>query len=662
MFHKILIANRGEIACRIARTAHALGYRTVAVFSDADRDALHARAADEAVPIGSTTPAQSYLSREAILSAARRSGADAVHPGYGFLSENADFAEACAEAGLVFIGPPPEAIRLMGNKAAAKRRMARAGVPCVPGYEGEAQDDATLRREAERIGFPVMVKAAAGGGGRGMRLVESEAALADALASARSEASGAFGSDELILERAIVRPRHVEIQVFADSHGNTIHLGERDCSIQRRHQKVIEEAPSPAVTPELRARMGEAAVAAARAIGYVGAGTIEFLLAADGAFYFMEMNTRLQVEHPVTELVTGQDLVAWQIDVADGGRLPLTQEAVALEGHAMEARLYAEDPYEGFLPQSGRVALWDPPAGPGVRVDHGLRAGQGVTPFYDPMLAKVIAHGRTREEARRRLVRALDACVAAPLATNRAFLGACLRHPAFVAGEATTGFIPDHFPAAALRRPAPPREAAALAAVLLCRAAAGNSPPLLRDWRSNGPAGVPLLLASEDGRAPVEVVAEPGGRYRVSLPNGGSCAVAIVATEGDRVRYEVDGKQAEARALHEGGTLYLQIGGFDARYADLKLAPPEGAGGESDGRVTAALNGTVRAVFVQQGERVGRGQRLLMLEAMKMEMEVASPAAGRVARVAVSAGAQVGRRDLLVELEPDGREAGSGAA
>ena len=653
MFRKILIANRGEIACRVARTAHALGYRTVAVFSDADRDALHVRAADEAVPIGGTTPAESYLAREAILAAAHRSGADAVHPGYGFLSENADFAEACGEAGLVFIGPPPEAIRLMGNKGAAKRRMARAGVPCVPGYEGEAQDDATLWREAGRIGFPVMIKAAAGGGGRGMRLVETEAALADALASARSEAASAFGSDELILERAIARPRHIEIQIFADRNGNAIHLGERDCSLQRRHQKVIEEAPSPAVTPELRARMGAAAVAAAQAIGYVGAGTIEFLLAADSTFYFMEMNTRLQVEHPVTEFVTGQDLVAWQIDVAAGGRLPLTQEAVALDGHAIEARLYAEDPYQGFLPQSGRVALWEPPAGPGIRVDHGLRAGQEVTPFYDPMLAKVIAHGRTREEARRRLVRALDACVVAPLATNRAFLADCLRHPAFVAGEATTGFIPDHFPAAALHRPPPPREAAALAAALLCRAAAG-SPPLLRDWRSNGPAGVPLLLASEDGRIPVEVAAEPGGCYRVALPHGDTCVVGLLATEGDRVRYEADGVQAEARMLPDGGALYLQIGGFDARYVDLKLAPPEGADAGSDGRVTAALNGTVRAVFVQQGVRVRRGQRLLMLEAMKMEIEIAAPVAGCVARVAVSAGAQVGRRDLLVELEPGG--------
>ena len=468
-FSKILIANRGEIACRIIRTARALGYRTVAVFSDADTDALHGRQADEAVRIGPPPVQDSYLNIDALLAAAKLAGADAVHPGYGFLSENAAFAEACARAGLVFIGPPAAAIAAMGNKARAKALMEAAGVPCVPGYQGPDQSDERFTMEGRRIGFPLMVKAAAGGGGRGMRLVTSADDLANALARARSEAASAFGSDELILEHAVPDARHIEIQVFADQHGNIIHLGERDCSIQRRHQKVIEETPSPAVSTELRAKMGEAAVAAARAIGYVGAGTIEFLLDQSGKFYFLEMNTRLQVEHPVTEAVTGVDLVAWQLRVAAGERLPLDQHEVRFSGHAIEARLYAEDPHKNFLPQTGTLIDWRPASGTGVRIDHGLAPGQSVSPFYDPMLAKVIAHGATREEARRRLLVALEDTVALGLTTNRSFLIAMLRHPAFAAGEATTAFIDRHFSAGsdAMRRPQADLRTLALAAVLL---------------------------------------------------------------------------------------------------------------------------------------------------------------------------------------------------
>ena len=406
-FSKILIANRGEIACRVMRTARDLGYRTVAVYSDADADALHVREADEAVRIGPPPVSESYLDARAIIEAAKRVGADAVHPGYGFLSENDGFASACQDAGLVFIGPTPDAIRAMGNKAAAKRLMIEAGVPCVPGYQGADQSDATLAAEAQRIGCPIMVKAAAGGGGRGMRLVTRLEDFADAVSTARSEAQNAFGSGELILEKAVVDARHVEVQVFGDAHGHVIHLGERDCSAQRRHQKVIEEAPSPAVSPALREKMGAAAVAAAKAISYRGAGTVEFLLGADGEFYFLEMNTRLQVEHPVTEEITGLDLVEWQLRVAAGEPLPLKQEDVRLDGHAIEVRLYAESPEKNFLPQSGTVFEWRPAEGKGVRVDHGIRSGQEISPFYDPMIAKVIAHGRTREEARRRLVRAL---------------------------------------------------------------------------------------------------------------------------------------------------------------------------------------------------------------------------------------------------------------
>ena len=398
-FTKILIANRGEIACRVTRTAKALGYRTVAVFSDADAVALHVREADEAVRIGPPPAQESYLNIEALLAAAKLAGADAVHPGYGFLSENAAFAEACTKQGLVFIGPPAAAIDAMGNKARAKALMEAAGVPVVPGYRGADQSDETLIVEGRRIGFPLMVKAAAGGGGRGMRRVATAEELPQALARSRSEAASAFGSDELILERAIADAHHVEIQIFADRHGSVIHLGERDCSIQRRHQKVIEETPSPAVSTELREQMGEAAVAAARTIGYVGAGTVEFLLHRSQKFYFLEMNTRLQVEHPVTEAVSGLDLVAWQLRIAAGEKLPLKQDQVTFAGHAIEARLYAEDPQQNFLPQSGVLVDWRPASGGGVRIDHGLAPGQSVSPFYDPMLAKVIAHGATREEA-----------------------------------------------------------------------------------------------------------------------------------------------------------------------------------------------------------------------------------------------------------------------
>ncbi len=440
-FRRILIANRGEIACRVIRSARALGYETVAVYSEADANAPHVRMADLAVPIGPAPAAQSYLSIDRLVEAARVAKADALHPGYGFLSENADFAAACRDAGLVFIGPPPEAIRSMGNKAEAKRLLGAAGLPCLPGYHEADQSDGRLARAAETIGFPVMVKAAAGGGGRGMRLVASAAELPAALAAARAEALNAFGSDELILEKAVEHARHIEIQIFADGHGNVIHLGERDCSIQRRHQKLIEEAPSPAVTAGLREAMGQAAVAAARAIHYVGAGTVEFLLDADGAFYFLEMNTRLQVEHAVTEAITGQDLVAWQIRVAAGERLPLVQAEVAFAGYAIEARLCAEDVPGDFLPQSGAVLAWQPPEGPGIRVDHGLAAGLAVTPYYDSMLAKIIAFGTDREEARRRLIAALERCLLLGIATNRALLIDCLDHPEFVAGKATTSFL-----------------------------------------------------------------------------------------------------------------------------------------------------------------------------------------------------------------------------
>jgi geranyl-CoA carboxylase alpha subunit len=421
-FNKILIANRGEIACRVMRTAQNLGYRTVAVYSAADSDARHVHVADEAVCIGPAQVNQSYLMIDSIIHAAQQTGADAIHPGYGFLSENADFARACEAAGIVFIGPTVEAIHLMGSKRLSKIAMLEAGVPCIPGYEGAAQDDDTLSREAERIGYPLMIKASAGGGGRGMRLVHASSELLAQIRTARSEAQNAFGSGELILERAVIQPRHVEIQVFGDQHGHIVYLGERDCSVQRRHQKVVEEAPCPVMTPELRQAMGEAAVKAAASVNYVGAGTVEFLLDQSGEFFFLEMNTRLQVEHPVTELITGQDLVAWQIRVAEGQPLPLKQDEIRLTGHAMEVRLYAEDAAHNFLPQTGTALRWEPALRDGIRIDHGLVEGQVVSPFYDPMLAKVIAYGATREEARRKLVRAVEDCVLLGVNGNQRFL------------------------------------------------------------------------------------------------------------------------------------------------------------------------------------------------------------------------------------------------
>src|SRR6201994_1344769 len=441
-FFKILIANRGEIALRIMRTARRLGYGVVAVYSDADRDALHVREADAAVRIGESLPAQSYLNIPAIIAAAKASGAGAVHPGYGFLADNENFARACRDAGLVFIGPSPEAIKAMGNKAGAKEIMQKAGVPCVPGYQGADQSDAVMLMEAKKVGFPVMIKAVSGGGGRGMRLVADAAAFPDALRSARSEAQGAFGDATVILERAIVDPRHIEIQVFGDAFGNAIHLGERDCSVQRRHQKLIEETPSPAVSPELRARMGAVAVAAVKALRYEGAGTLEFLLDSSGAFYFMEMNTRLQVEHPVTEAITGLDLVELQLRVAAGEPLGLAQDDVKFSGHAIEVRLCSEDADADFMPQSGTMARWRMPDG--ARVEHALQSGAEIPPFYDSMIAKLISHGATRDEARGTLICGLEQALAFGVTTNQAFLTACLRHPAFAKGEATTAFIGSH--------------------------------------------------------------------------------------------------------------------------------------------------------------------------------------------------------------------------
>ncbi len=565
-FAKILIANRGEIACRIARTAREFGLRTVAVFSDADADAPHVHAADEAVRIGPASARESYLNIPAILAAAKRSGADAVHPGYGFLAENAEFAQACEDAGLVFIGPQPAAIQAMGNKAQAKRLMIAAGIPCVPGYEGD-QSDAALAVEARRIGFPLMIKAAAGGGGRGMRLVGAPGALTPALAAARSEARNAFGSDELILEQAVADARHIEIQIFADAQGNVM-------------------APSPAVSPELRGKIAEAAVAAARAIRYRGAGTVEFLLDASGNFYFLEMNTRLQVEHPVTEAITGLDLVAWQLRVAAGEPLP-RQHEVRFEGHAIEARLYAEDPYDGFLPRSGTILAWRPATGAGVRVDHGLRSGQPVSAFYDPLLAKLIGWGRTREEARRRLLAALEDTVVLGIDSNRAFLTSVLAHPVFTAGEATTAFIDRHCSARLAGRPAPGDGMVALAAALLFEKTATQQGSMLANWSSTGALAWPLRVTAGGAQFAVEII--PAGRDRFSVALGERRAAVDIFDRGSgELRFAVDGLQQRAHFVFADDGLHLDVAGWTAAFRETTLE----AANAGDRRAGSQLGGS----------------------------------------------------------------------
>ncbi len=665
MFDTILIANRGEIACRVIRTAQRLGIRTVAVYSDADANSLHVALADEAYHIGPAPARESYLIAERILKVAKRSGAQAVHPGYGFLSENAAFAEACSGAGIVFIGPPVGAIRAMGSKSAAKEIMGAAGVPLVPGYHGNEQGADFLQTEADRIGYPLLIKASAGGGGKGMRVVARSTDFADALAGARREAMSSFGDDHVLLERYLTRPRHIEIQVFADSHGNALHIFERDCSIQRRHQKVIEEAPAFGMTPALRLSMGKAAVAAAKAIGYVGAGTVEFLLDEDGAFYFMEMNTRLQVEHPVTEMISGLDLVEWQLRVAAGEEMPCSQGQLAISGHAIEARIYAEDPGRDFLPSIGRLRHMRTPNGSAhVRIDSGVRQGDEVSIHYDPMIAKLIVWDVDRNAAIRRMKTALAHFEVVGVATNTWFLGNVVAHPAFSTGEVDTGFIERHrdalFPESA---PASDRTLAlaALDLMLIRSAEAGSRAQNSHDphspwhqtdgWRLNSDNYHNLYFI--DAEQVVRVVAHyRSSGFLLDLP-GGSLLVRGEHDNSGNLLADLAGTRIKATIIRSGSALAVLDQG---RIHQLTIHDPHAVGDQDEaaaGRLTAPMPGKIVALMVASGDTVERGTPLLIMEAMKMEHTICAPSTGSVTVFHYPVGAVVNEGAELLDFTAD---------
>jgi 3-methylcrotonyl-CoA carboxylase alpha subunit len=672
MFTKILIANRGEIACRVIRTARRLGIRTVAVFSEADADARHTRLADEAVLIGPAPAKESYLSIERIIEAAKKTGAQAIHPGYGFLSENDDFAEACANNGIVFIGPPVEAIRAMGSKSAAKTLMAEAKVPLVPGYHGDKQDAQFLEGEARRIGYPVLIKASAGGGGKGMRIVEQQADFADALASCQREAQSSFGDDQVLVEKYLQRPRHVEIQVFGDTHDNYLYLFERDCSVQRRHQKVLEEAPAPGMSEIRRREMGEAAVAAARAVGYTGAGTVEFIAdgfdeQGGGRFYFMEMNTRLQVEHPVTEMITGQDLVEWQLRVAAGEPLPLAQEQLAIRGHALEARIYAEDPDKGFLPSTGKLVHLAPPQESlHVRVDTGVEQGDEITPWYDPMIAKLIVWDETRELARNRMLQALAEYRIVGVANNVEFLSRLTACPAFAKADLDTGLIERERAYLFPKQGDVPTDAylvAALATLLreeerakaqAARGADPYSPWHLRDgWRLNSSFERKLIFRCGEIEKAV-VVGYAEGNYLLALDGIRTMARGQLGPNST-LRIELGGLRLDATVVVAGEKRHVFLNGRSFQLARIDPLYQGGEGQGPEGGLVAPMPGKVVAWLAQPGAVVEKGAPLLILEAMKMEHTITAPAAGKVQAFRYAVGEQVSEGAELVEFEKSKR-------
>jgi 3-methylcrotonyl-CoA carboxylase alpha subunit len=663
MFNKILIANRGEIACRVIKTARRMGIRTVAVYSEADANARHVRLADEAVLLGPAAARESYLVADKILDAAKRTGAQAIHPGYGFLSENADFSEACAASGITFIGPPASAIRAMGSKSEAKKLMGAANVPLTPGYHGDDQTPALLHKEADAIGYPVLIKAAAGGGGKGMRLVEKSEDFPESLASCKREAASSFGNEHVLIEKYITKPRHIEIQVFADTQGDCVYLFERDCSVQRRHQKVLEEAPAPGMTDARRHEMGKAAVAAAKAVGYVGAGTVEFIANQDGSFFFMEMNTRLQVEHPVTEMITGQDLVEWQLRVAAGQPLPLAQEQLQIRGHALEARIYAEDANKGFLPSTGRLIRLSPPTESlNVRVDTGVEEGDEITPYYDPMIAKLIVWDEHRDAALARMRKALTDYQVAGVTTNIDFLSRLVACPAFAGADLDTGLIERQkdflFPATQ----AVPRDPLLVATVgeLLweqheAKQAAKTSgdpysPWHARDgWRMNLSSA--RTISFRDGDALVDAhVRYQRDQWLITL-NGETTLARGKKLDGDRFAVELDDRRliASVVAVDDKRSIFLQGTTFTL-LRDDPLHRVD-AGDSHGGGLTAPMPGKVVALLAQPGQKVDKGTPLLILEAMKMEHTITAPTAGTVKAFCYAAGEQVSDGAALVEFE-----------
>ncbi len=661
MFKKILIANRGEIACRVAATARRMAIKTVAVYSDADASAKHVSYCDEAVHIGGSAPKDSYLRWERIIEAAKATGAEAIHPGYGFLSENEEFARACADAGLVFIGPPPSAIKAMGLKAESKQLMEKAGVPLVPGYHGSDQNPALLQSEADRIGYPVLIKASAGGGGKGMRAVEKSEDFAAALESCKREASSSFGDAAMLVEKYAQRPRHIEIQVFGDTHGNYVYLFERDCSVQRRHQKVLEEAPAPGMSDAMRKEMGEAAVAAARAVKYVGAGTVEFIVEQrpDGTmkFYFMEMNTRLQVEHPVTEAITGLDLVEWQLLVAAGGKLPLAQSQLAINGHAIEARICAETPDKNFLPATGTLQVYDKPActsfeSGDVRVDDGVRQGDAISPFYDSMLAKLIVHGKTREEALARLDEALAQTRIVGLSTNVQFLRYVVRSPSFANANLDTALIPRESAVLFNQEPVglAMAAAAAVAQTLLNeKALEGNDPFSRRDgWRSHGVNVRRFEFEFHGEPAKAELTYLHDGALSLSVGDASGLLVFVKTAQGTDVQFT--GQRSIAMVYRQGEVAHVFAAAGATQITVIDRLAHAGQGPTEGGRLTAPMPGKVVSFGVKAGDKVVKGQPLAVMEAMKMEHTIAAPADGVVEELLYAPGDQVAEGAELLKL------------